>query len=531
MPSSSTRKPTRARSAALSLLLLCLLALSSARGEIAKVPVEFTHTQDVGFGNEVFVLGDHPSLGGGDPVRARKMVWTPGNVWRAAIALPAGRTFAYRYIMSPGSAGGWCDAENFTELAGPFEVTVPAPDVEPPEGKTVYYLSAWEQPAIHWHTVGSSEPWQSHAMQRLGDGRAPGESLFIASGIGTAGEEIEFVFHDGSQAEWQNAPAPPSSPPQGNAPAIPYPYQGMAPPYNFRTALDAFWVQDGSVFNYRPHASPGAPRIEVQTTTSSQPDIATRPVRVYLPRGYDEHTDRHYPVVYFHDGQNIYFPGGPFGTWDADRIANYEIGQGRMREAILVAIDNTPVRLREYTPPGDVPPAGAGSPALGDAYAAYLFGDVKPWVDETYRTLPGREQTLVIGSSMGGLITSYMALDHAASFATAGIVSPSYWVAPNHRAAWAAAGRLPVRVFLSIGSLEGSESTWTNAVTAANDRLAAGHVHDLDLLFSPGCGGAHNEEAFSRQMAVFLGFALDPRGEPALLVEPPAPGASAWILY
>lgn len=501
---------------------------------LERVAVEFTHTADVGFGNEVLVLGAHPLLGGGDPGEARKLVWSEGDVWRGAVALPAGESLAYSFIVKPSDRDGWCDPEAVEELAGPFEITVPGTPPAPDEGKTIKLLSTWEAAHLYWRHAGTEESWTSDEMTEIDAGRSEGERLFRITDVSSAGAEIEFVFHNADQSQWLNAQSPPMNTPQGNAPGIPYVYQGMAPPFNFRTALDGIWVQDRQVFNYRPDATPSAPSFDSQTVASTQPDIAERTVRVWLPRGYEEHTDRSYPVVYFHDGQNVFFPGGAFGTWDADRIAGHEIGQGRLREAILVAVDNTPQRLREYTPPGDEPPMSEGQTALGEAYAAYLIEDVKPWVDAHYRTLPGREETLVIGSSMGGLITSWIALEHADVFGTAGIVSPSYWAAPNHRDEWSDAGLLPVRLFLSIGSQEGGESSpiWQQAMTAANERIAAGHVHNADLFFSPSCGGMHNEEAFSRQMARFLPFALDPRVEGnAFADEDVELAGTNWTLY
>jgi hypothetical protein len=109
-------------------------------------------------------------------------------------------------------------------------------------------------------------------------------------------------------------------------------------------------------------------------------------------------------VVYFHDGQNVFDPGGPFGSWSADKVAEPEMRAGRVRLAILVAIDNTPDRVREYLPPPDVVPEGrpaAGEMGRAELYARYLLEVVKPWVDRSYRTLPGKEDTLAAMVSAG----------------------------------------------------------------------------------------------------------------------------------
>ncbi|MFM8653920.1 MAG: alpha/beta hydrolase-fold protein, partial [Verrucomicrobiota bacterium] len=157
-----------------------------------------------------------------------------------------------------------------------------------------------------------------------------------------------------------------------------------------------------------------------------------RMVRVWLPPGYDRGKEG-YPVVYFHDGQNVFDPGGPFGSWSADKIAEEEMRTGRVRPAILVGIDNTPDRVREYLPP-DVVPEGrpaAGELGRADFYARYLLEVVKPYVDRTYRTLPGKGDTHALGASMGGVVSHYLLEKYGEVFGAAGVFSPAYWASPK----------------------------------------------------------------------------------------------------
>ena len=265
-------------------------------------------------------------------------------------------------------------------------------------------------------------------MQRVGPGRTPAESVFEVAPVASPADEIEFVFNDGS-GHYDNAPAPPQNTPQGAAPAIPVPYQSLAPPYNYRTSLDVFTVQDGQVFNYQPAATVSAPTITTRFVNSTVNGIPGRNIHIFLPRGYVENTSRRYPVVYFHDGQNVFFPGGTFGTWDADRIATYETSQGRMREAILVAIDNGndygSDRMVEYIPPGDQ--LSGQPPGTADKYVQFLRDNVLPTLDYNYRTLnqPGQPTqaaaNLTVGSSLGGLLTAYMGMTNSNVFGKIGV--------------------------------------------------------------------------------------------------------------
>ena len=158
-------------------------------------------------------------------------------------------------------------------------------------------------------------------------------------------------------------------------------------------------------------------RIESMEVASDDPAIPSREVRVWLPPGYDEDGDGRYPVIYFHDGQNVLRPGGPFGCWFAEDAATEEIQSGRMRKAILVAVGNNPAdlgnaRITEYQPPGDSNPRKPGSPeGRCDRYAEFLLGKVKPAIDAKYRTLPDKDNPAVAGSSMGGLVSLWLGLN------------------------------------------------------------------------------------------------------------------------
>lgn len=181
---------------------------------------------------------------------------------------------------------------------------------------------------------------------------APDVPLFRIDGIGDAGEELEFVFNNGAGA-WDN--------PIGGG--------------NYLTSLDVLHVQGGNVYCYERPGTVSQPQVVTQFINSTAANIPGRNIRIYLPRGYAQNTAKRYLVLYLHDGQNVFDPGGPFGSWSADATATREVARGRMRETILVGIDNTTNRIAEYLPPGDV---YKGSQGRADAYASFVINNVRP---------------------------------------------------------------------------------------------------------------------------------------------------------
>jgi len=496
------------------LLALALLApVQSFCSAVAK-DMEFSITQDVGFGNEVCVIGPHPALGGNDHLKAPKLAWSAGNIWRGTIALPAGANITYRFAKRPFDTAGWGNSSRTEFLTTNQTVQVPAHIPPPWNGKTILVHLPAQQANILHRDLTHGGNWTTTPMVRIGQGRNSNESLFRIDGLAPSGAELEFVFNNNATT-WFNAPAPVV---QGSTPL---PYQGLTGPYNFRTRLDVFFVQDQQVFNYRPPADAWSANTANWDVGSTSPGAPGRPIRIYLPRCYEQNPWKRYPVLYFHDGQNVPFPGGPFGSWDAERIAHYEISQGRMRECIIVSIPNGNAygsnRLNEYLPDGDTIPNYAGQSYTGraSAYAKFLLDNIVPTLDFNFRTLGDAANTLTAGSSMGGLVSDYLGNTHPDRFGTVGIFSPAYWAADNYMANRTISPNKP-RVFLSMGTAESStgESSsnvyWTDAVASYSRYIAAGHAANRDILFAGVPGGQHNEPAWSRLLPAFYAFALDP---------------------
>lgn len=151
-----------------------------------------------------------------------------------------------------------------------------------------------------------------------------------------------------------------------------------------------------------------------------------RTIRIYLPPDYAT-AQRRYPVLYMHDGQNLFDAATGFaGEWEVDETLN-RIASAGGPELIVVGIDNGGEhRLQELAPYDN---AEHGK-AEGDAYLKFLVDVVKPYVDANYRTQADRAHTAIMGSSLGGLISHYALLRYPQVFGRAGVFSPSYWYAP-----------------------------------------------------------------------------------------------------
>jgi predicted alpha/beta superfamily hydrolase len=215
-----------------------------------------------------------------------------------------------------------------------------------------------------------------------------------------------------------------------------------------RTALAALLVMGGPIVlaDEMPAPSavsgPGVAGTIVRHADMPSAYVAKRNVDVWLPPGYDKNPAQRYPVLYMHDGQNLFDPATSYGNvdWAVDEAMSGLIEQGAVREAIVVGIWNTNKRREEYMPQRavhsrvhfDVPGADGLDPEdiISDRYLSFLVKELKPFIDATYRTQRGRADTFVMGSSMGGLVSQYAMSQYPDVFGGAGCVS-THWPAGN----------------------------------------------------------------------------------------------------
>ena len=316
--------------------------------------------------------------------------------------------------------------------------------------------------------------------------------------------------------------------------------------------------------------------------------LATRDLFVYLPPGYKS-SDEHYPVLYMHDGVNVFDASEVGSEWRMDEHAESLIGAGEMRPAIIVGVGNTPDRMHEYTPtvtenvlalkrvsPGTgidgtyeaadefslsvhsrmdsvfvrpidrdedlyATPTDDGGYRVfgtgytlyfdtdhsgritgvtarqrpeggwGDRYGRFLVDQVKPFVDQTYRTHPAREHTFLGGSSLGGLISMYLGLEHKDTFSGVLVVSPSVWWDDRFilRRVEAQGEDPQLRIWLDMGGDEGQRMV-EDARSLARLLNAKGWQQS-EIRFVEVDGAGHSEQAWAARADDMLLYLFGPR--------------------
>lgn len=252
-----------------------------------------------------------------------------------------------------------------------------------------------------------------------------------------------------------------------------------------------------------------------------------RTLMVYLPPGYDDAPQERYPVLYMHDGNNIFDvrTSATGVEWGVDEAAQRLITGGRIRKAIVVGIFNTPQRTSEYAPFKDAEFGGG----LGDAYLEFMVATLKPHIDRTYRTLPGREHTGLAGSSLGGLISLYGLFKRADVFGFAGAVSPALWWGKRKIFSFVrvAPAPQPIRLWLDMGTEEGEaggplaeyEKGIADCRRMVKTLKNKGYDRERDLHYEEIEGGHHHELDWAarvdRMLLYFFGLDVPDGASPA----------------
>jgi predicted alpha/beta superfamily hydrolase len=254
------------------------------------------------------------------------------------------------------------------------------------------------------------------------------------------------------------------------------------------------WVRPAGAEPPAPEVRPSTAQANVQVlpTPFRIPGLnRERIVRLYLPPDY-QRSGRRYPVLYMHDGQNLFDEATAYaGEWGVDEALNALARAGGFG-LIVVGIDNAGAERIHELNAWDNPQFGKGE---GADYMAFIVEVLKPWIDAHYRTRADRRHTAIMGSSMGGLISSYALSRYPQVFGKAGIFSPAYWLAPQVFADTEAHPPFAdTRVYFYAGGSESEDmvpGTKRMAALLVRSGLPAGN---LSLNIDP--VGRHNEAAW-----------------------------------
>ncbi|HEV7904387.1 MAG TPA: alpha/beta hydrolase-fold protein [Pyrinomonadaceae bacterium] len=238
---------------------------------------------------------------------------------------------------------------------------------------------------------------------------------------------------------------------------------------------------------------------------------ADRDIIVYLPPGYEREKRRRYPVLYLHDGQNL-FDGAtsfiPGQEWRMDETAQALIASGEIRALIIVGVYNTGTnRIDEYTPTKDAQVKQGGK---ADLYGRLLVEELKPFIDSQYRTLREAHETGLGGSSLGGLVSLYLGMKYPQVFGKLAVVSPSVWWDNKAilRDMQALSKRPRTRIWMDIGTRESRNPMDAVLDTRAlRDALVAkGWKENGDLKYFEAEGAEHSERAWAERVGPMLKF-------------------------
>jgi predicted alpha/beta superfamily hydrolase len=245
-----------------------------------------------------------------------------------------------------------------------------------------------------------------------------------------------------------------------------------------------------------------------------------RTIVVWLPPGYDDgDSETRYPVLYMHDGQNIFDAYSSYigVEWNVDESLTRMIESGQVRPLIVVGIYNTSERVFEYT---DVPDRdrGGGGASL---YADFLVNELKPFIDSQYRTLPDRANTGVMGSSLGANVSIYLAWNRPDVFSKVGAMSTAYGWAGGHLILYLEEEELPsgTKLWLDLGTAEGSGDRDGDGVPdllamhrqARDVLMEKGMELKRDLRYVEDVGAVHNERAWASRLPRALEFLFPAR--------------------
>ena len=241
-----------------------------------------------------------------------------------------------------------------------------------------------------------------------------------------------------------------------------------------------------------------------------------RDVLVYLPPGYRRLSRKRYPVLYLHDGQNVFDAATSFSgaEWGVDETAERLIRQKLIEPLIIVAIANMgEERVHEYAPTRGVIDAKAKrkkrSRGLARLYGHFLMDELKPYIDRKYRTRPGAEFTGLGGSSLGGLVTLAIGILYPRAFSRLIVMSPSIWWDDFaiYRLVDFIEQKPPLKIWLDTGT---AEPGWEQARELRDRLFEKGWKLRDDLQYMEAKGADHSEAAWAARVDPALRFLFPP---------------------
>jgi len=332
-----------------------------------------------------------------------------------------------------------------------------------------------------------------------------GPNLFEYAADLPAGSEIEYKFTRGSFATVEKTA-------QGHERTNRRLRISAGAPLSERISVEA-WADQTT-------ATPATPQINgwysLFRNVKSENLEPARDVIVWLPPSYPSNRMLRYPVIYMHDGQNLFDANTAFGgnEWGVDEVMlDYIAGAhcGQLNEAIVVGIYNTSERMSEYTPFPDPKYSGGN----GDNYVRFIVDELKPIIDKQFRTRPDRQNTFIGGSSLGGLISLYAGIVQPQTFGGIIAMSPSIWWANGAIIDWLLEHDIAGyqgKIWVDMGTREGEEAIeFARKLAGEIGKNAPGFK---GLRYREFSGATHSEKAWRQRLHLPLRYLLVPANRP-----------------
>jgi predicted alpha/beta superfamily hydrolase len=242
-----------------------------------------------------------------------------------------------------------------------------------------------------------------------------------------------------------------------------------------------------------------------------------RDIWVYLPPGYRRFSRKSYPVLYLHDGQNVFDAATAFAgvEWGVDETSERLIRTRSIEPVIVVAVANIgEERIHEYTPTPGVIDVKARrkkrSRGLARLYGNFLVEELKPYIDRKYRTKPDPEFTGLGGSSLGGLVTLAIGIINPNAFRRLMVMSPSIWWDDFaiYRLVDSIKRKPPLKIWVDTGT---AEPGWEQTRELCQRLVEKGWKPGKDLLYMEADHGDHSETAWSARVEPALRFLFPAR--------------------
>ena len=240
---------------------------------------------------------------------------------------------------------------------------------------------------------------------------------------------------------------------------------------------------------------PRSPQVIVVNDSFYLPQLnAKRRIWMYVPKSYD--SKKRYPVLYMHDGQNLFDNSIAFaGEWGVDEYLD-----STKKECIVIGIDNGgDERMQEYNA-YDNTKFGKGK---GKLYTDFIVQTLKPYVDKNYATLKEKKNTFIAGSSMGGLISYYAALKYPNTFGKIGVFSPSFWICMPEIKKELAASKITTKIdFYFYSGWKETESLFKEIFSIK--RATKLKCPTCNTEYSVSKDGIHNEQYWRKELPKFF---------------------------